>query len=512
MLRRLFFVMLSASALLPVWPLMADDFTDTIAYAYTHHPALKAEQENMEASRDTVWEAYSGFMPTVTANYEHGRKRFEFEGADQENVPTTNKVLSVSQPLFQGGGTLAQIRTARSLSQAEEARLYAAGQEVLFKAVAAYARMVEAETLLEINRDNVNLLGKHMEATRTRRKAKDVTITDLALSEARQARAEADLSDAEGNYDSARATYIREIGREPRAVEKLPPLPPHLPDSREDVAKLSERHPSLQAARHQENAADSTVDSRVATILPSVSLQGTAQEQDGISTLSPSLSRLREEAVMVKVSIPLYQSGAEYARLSQARHRHQKARNDTLDTVRDTRENALKAWDDFVAAQGAVAGNQKATDAAQHALAGIQEEYKYGTRTVLDVLDTQQEFFAARRGLIRAQTQRVISAYRLLAAIGSLDPQTLKLNVGKGAPVLHTEEAEDTPVAVGKQAEYTPPPPPVSASSVLVARMMPMDGEGETIDIPLLAPAAGTMKMLGSVSAQPDPLLQPGTE
>lgn len=409
-------------------PTMADDFSDTIAYAYAHHPDIRAAQENLEAVRDTIWEAHGGYQPTVIANYERGRKRFQFDGSDQKYVNTTTKQLTVSQPIFRGGGTLAQIKTARALTRAEEARFFNVGQEVLLGAISAYARVIEAAKVLEINRDNVDRLEQHMEATRTRRKAKDLTVTDVALSESRLSRAESSLHDAEGNYDSARATFFREVGKQPE-VAYLPPLPTNLPDTQDEVLAQSKKHPSLTIAEEQEKAADSTIDSRISTILPNVSLQGKLEEQEGISTLSSSLNNLREDSITLRVSIPLYQSGAEYARISQARHRYQKARSDAADTVRDTKENALNTWHGYVAAKGAVESNKRAYEAASRALSGIQEEYKYGARTVLDVLDTQQELFAAEQALIRAQTRQVITAYSLKAALGQLDPQSLRLNI-----------------------------------------------------------------------------------
>lgn len=440
MLRRFFILPLLASTALIASPVCAGDFSDTIAYAYATHPDLKAAEENLEAVRDTVWEAHGGYQPTITANYERGRKRFQFDGADQKYVNTMNKQLTVSQPVFRGGGTIAQIRTARAQTRAEEARFFGVGQEVLLNAITAYARVFEAEQILQINRDNVNRLEQHMEATRTRKKANDLTVTDVALSEARLSRAESNLRDAEGNYDSARAVFFREIGKQPDVTE-LPPVPA-LPETEDKVAELAKHHPNMTIAQEQEKAADSTIDARFSTLLPSVTLNGKMEDQEGISTLSSSLTNLREDSVTLRVTIPLYQSGAEYARLSQSRHRYRKARNDTFDTVRDTRKNAVNAWYDYTAAKGSVESNRRAYDAAERAFSGIQEEYKYGARTVLDVLDTQQELFAAQQGLVRAETREVIEAYRLLAAIGRLDPKHLKLNVKK-----YENEAEPSQVA-----------------------------------------------------------------
>lgn len=441
MLRRLFILPLLASTALMALPASADDFSDTIAYAYATHPDLKAAEENLEAVRDTVWEAHGGYQPTITANYERGRKRFQFDGADQKYVNTMNKQLTVSQPVFRGGGTVAQIRTARAQTRAEEARFFGVGQEVLLNSITAYARVFEAEKILQINRDNVDRLEQHMGATRTRRQANDLTVTDVALSEARLARAESNLRDAEGNYDSARAVFFREIGRQPDVTE-LPPIPAALPDSEEKVAELAKHHPNMTIAQEQEKAADSTIDARFSTLLPSVTLNGKMEDQEGISTLSSSLTNLREDSITLRVSIPLYQSGAEYARLSQSRHRYRKARNDTFDTVRDTRKNAVNTWHDYTAAKGSVESYNRAFDAAERAFSGIGEEYKYGARTVLDVLDTQQELFAAQQALIRAETREVIEAYRLLAAVGRLDPKHLKLNVKK-----YENEAEPSQVA-----------------------------------------------------------------
>lgn len=411
-------------------PALADDFSDTIAYAYAHHPDIRAGEENLSAVRDTIWEAYGGFQPTISANYERGRKRFQFVDSDQKYVSTTTKQLNVTQPIFRGGATIAQLQGARAQTRAEEARFFQIGQEVLFNAIKAYANVYEAAETLEINRENVSRLEQHMDATQTRRKARDLTITDVAFSKARLSRAQAELSNAEGNYDSARSTFLREIGREPD-VSALPPLPANLPASEAEVVALSKDNPNMVIAEETKKAADSFIDTRVSTILPNVSLVGKMEDQDGISTMSSSLNSLREDSVVLRVSIPIYQGGGEYARISQARHRYQKARHDTFDTVRDTRRNAVNAWNDYVSAKNAVASSKDAFEAARDAFGGIQEEYKYGSRTVMDVLDTQQELFAAQQTLLRAKSREVVGAYGLLAAIGRLDPKTIKLNLKK---------------------------------------------------------------------------------
>lgn len=179
-------------------------------------------------------------------------------------------------------------------------------QEVLLDAVTAYIDVVEKQESLALVGENVVVLTTHLEGTRTRYDAGELTVTDVSQSEARLARAQAELTDAEAALASAYAVYVRATGREASAG-RLPALPGPLPENLQEVLALAAEHPALKRAQYNRNAADHVIDTRVAALLPDVNIQGVVRDSEGSST--PSINATDDRALMLQVSIPLYQSG-----------------------------------------------------------------------------------------------------------------------------------------------------------------------------------------------------------
>jgi TolC family type I secretion outer membrane protein len=400
----------------------ADDFKEMLEDVSRSHPALQAEYAALQATVEGESEAVSGFFPTVVAGYDRGRHRIRYNSLPAAYEDTVTKQLVLTQPLFNGGETIAAWGAAQERTLAGKERFSLVKQQVLLDAVSAYVGMSEKQQVLDMVRENVEVLTTHLEGTRTQFAEGELTITDVSQSEARLARAQAELTDAEAALASARAAYIRATGKKP-SVDRLPPLPASLPAGVQEVLTLADRHPALKQAEHNRKAADHTIDTRFAALLPDVSMQGLVRNSEGSST--PSINATDDRALMLQVSIPLYQSGAEYARLRQAHHQYEQADSQTRDTARIVREEALRQWHDYTAADEAIASHKKAIRAAEDALQSVRIEQMEGTRTVLDVLNAQEEWYAARINLLRAESRRVLAAYRLLASVGTLDKVTL---------------------------------------------------------------------------------------
>jgi TolC family type I secretion outer membrane protein len=403
-------------------PVHADEFGKMLEDVAASHPALQAEQAALEATEEGESEAVSGFFPSVVASYDRGRHRIRYNSLPSYYENTTEKQLVVTQPVFNGGETLAQWGAAKERTKAGREHLSLVKQEVLLDAITAYIDVVEKQESLALLGEKVVVLTTHLEGTRTQYAAGELTSTDVSQSEARLARAHAELADAEADLASAYAAYVRVTGREAK-IDRLPSLPGPLPENLQQVLALVKEHPALRQAQHQQNAAEHVIDTRVAALLPDVSVQGVMRDSEGSST--PSINATDDRAVMLQVSIPLYQSGAEYARLRQARHQFEQADGQARDTARAVREGALREWNDYSAAGEAIVSHRKVIRSAEEALSSVRIEQAEGTRTVLDVLNAQEEWYAGRINLLRAESRQVLSAYRLLAAVGTLDQAVL---------------------------------------------------------------------------------------
>lgn len=424
-------------------PKKTSDFVDALASAYVNNPRLKAEREALKSIDESVAQAISGYRPYLSAEFGKGRERASTDNQSWRYDNTTSKELIFTQPLFNASGTTAEVQAAKARVKAAQAQLQAVEQSVLQEAINAYADVVEKQSLLELSRNNVNVLREQVRVTQARFEVGELTRTDLAQSESRRARAEAEARQAEGDLASARAQFQRVIGYNPENL-LLPPEAPALPASASDaVAEGQEQNPEIIRARFSEKAADKDINARVSNLLPNASLRGSMRRSDGGT---PNINSLDNDSLTVNLSIPLYQSGAEYSRVREAKNRREEARFDTLDTLSSVTATVTRAWEDYQASLAVITSTTSAIKAAELALEGIKSEYDYGTRTTLNVLDAEQELLSNRVNLVRAQRNKTVNAYNLRAATGKLTAQSLKLPVEIYDPQTHLDAVKWKPV------------------------------------------------------------------
>lgn len=406
----------------------ASSFEDALKSAYENNPQIKAERQRQEATDETVSQAVSGFRPTIGANYSRGRQETSVTGSP--DVSGTNEVqqLRVEQPLFRGGATWSSYQSALQQVKAGQNQLAAIEQGVMLNAVAAYMDVVAASAILDLSRKNADVLGEQLEAANTRFQVGEVTRTDVAQSEARLSDARTSVIAAEGSLLSAIATYERIIGLRPEGTLTVPEKMPELPLTLDEAMERARAaNPELLSAIYAAKASDYDVDTTTAALLPRVSLVGTlARTKGGGNSGDVDVD---QDRIGVEVAIPLYQAGAEYSRVREASAVARQRDHESIDTRRAVDEAVTKAWEQLESAIATIGTRNDQIAAAGLALEGVKQEQQYGSRTVLDVLDAEQELFSARTNLVRSQRDRIVAAYNLAFRLGQLTPAVLGLNV-----------------------------------------------------------------------------------
>jgi|CXWL01.1.fsa_nt_gi outer membrane protein len=416
-------------------------FKEVLEYVYANHPKIKAQREALKVADEGVSQAVSGFRPDVSANLSKGRERTGNVAETWNYDDTKSRGLTVTQPIFSGGGTVASFLTAKERMKAARAELSATEQQVLYDAVVAYTDVVEKQSVLELNQQNVAVLQKQMDVTDARFKVGELTLTDTSQAKARLAGAQANERQALGDLEASRATFRRTIGHDAESKVAMPSVPSGIPQSLNEAKELAQRNnPILKSARHSEKAASDNVYVHGATLLPNVSLQGTMSRSDG-NSLS-ALNKVDQDSIKLNVSIPIYQSGAEWSRLREARNLAQQAKFNSLDTNESVVESVNLAWEAYNTSKAIIVSNEAAVSAAETALNGVRKENEFGVRTILDVLNAEQETFSARVNLIRAVRTEKIQAYRLLATVGKLTSKDLNLKTRIEDPKEHYDSVK----------------------------------------------------------------------
>lgn len=419
-------------------------FTNSLVTTYNTNPRIKAERQRQEATDESVAQAVSGFRPNLTGSYNRGRQRTSFDGADWSSSTSEDKGLTISQPLFRGFGTIAGYRSAVQRVMAGAYQLYAVEQQVLLEAIAAYMNVVANVSILDLARNNRDVLHKQLDASLERFNVGEVTRTDVAQSEARLSQAKTQVISSEGRLISSIAEYERVVGHKPEGQLVTPDNIPELPATlKEALAQARAANPELLSAVHAAKSSDHDVSVRKSVILPTVSLVGSMNRQEGAGVLGSS--QFDQDSLTLQVSVPLYQSGAEYSRVREAKSVARQRKEESIDAGLAVDEAVTKAWEQLETAINTIRTREDQIKAAEIALEGVKQEQEYGARTILDVLDAEQELFNARTNLVTAQRDRVVASYNLLLNLGRLTPKNLELPVKEYDPSEHYDDIKWLP-------------------------------------------------------------------
>ncbi|MCF8480772.1 MAG: TolC family outer membrane protein [Rhodospirillum sp.] len=419
-------------------PSFAETFEEALISAYQGNPTIAARRAVLRAVDEQVPQALSNWRPQVSiqgsAFYEN---KDNYPGEkNASTVPATVGIV-LDQNIFRGFRTQAETDIAEATIKAERATLHAAEQTVLLNAARAYFNVIQNQAVLELNTNNEDVLNRQQQAAEDRFRVGEITRTDVAQAESRRAGAISDRIGSEGDLETARASYEQVVGHPPVNLV-APALYGKLPLTLDDaIAEALTRNPDIVNALYAWDAAQATIRDEKGKLLPTVTA-----ESSYIWAHEPSVANLDTTTFKVglNVSVPLYQSGAIYSQIRDAKHRAGQRRLQ-VDEQRDAIvQGVTTAWQSLQSANARVISYNSQIEAATIALEGVQREAQVGSRTTLDVLDAEQELLTSRVNLVRAQRDAAINTYELLNAMGRMTARDLELDTPIYDPVKHYED------------------------------------------------------------------------
>ena len=413
-------------------PVRAETLEDALAAAYNNNPQILGERAGLRATDEGVAQALAGWRPTVTFQGAIGTETSESTPPAPPSVPAHQGFqphtysLTVTQPIYNGGNTIAKTAQAEDLVQAERAKLIATESTAFFAAAQAYFDVLRDLAVVELDRNNEQVLTRQLEATSDQFRVGQVTRTDVAQAEARLAAARATRQTDQGTLENDRASYTRAVGHPPIDLVQ-PTLHPAIPATRDEALALAAtKNPNVISAQFTEIAARDNVAQIKAQLLPSVSIVGNINRSQE-STLNGRETTTR--SVIAQMTMPLYEAGNIWSQSRQAIENAGKARGTTDDTRRQAVQTATQAWETTQSARASINSLQSTIRAASIALEGVTQQQQVGSRTVLDVLNAQQELFADRTLLVKAQHDLAVAEFNLSQQIGRLTAVDLELPV-----------------------------------------------------------------------------------
>lgn len=468
--RRLVAAGLGVAVLLSVvaGPAGAETLTQALSAAYKFNPKLDAARAAQRATDEEVPRALSGYRPSVTGQATTGYQN------TNSNVGTANTgtlhprtySVGVVQPIFRGFRTVNAVNGAEATVRAGRETLRLSEQSVLLEAVTAFGDVVRDQNIVKLRENNVTVLTRDLKATQDRFNVGEVTRTDVAQAQARRALAVSALDLAKANLQSSRASFERVIGHPPAGL--VAPNPTKLvPKSQQEAIEIALREsPTIVAALYREQAARYAIETIRGELLPTVQLESNyGKSFDTAPTATGSISEIEQTTVTGRVTVPFYTGGEVQARVRQAKHTHVQRLQEIEQNRTEQQAQVVQAWSNMVAARAQVESDQASVDANRIALAGVREEERVGQRTLLDVLNAEQELLNSEVNLATDRRNLLVASYSVLAAIGRLNAQELAVSESVYDPEQNyhntRRKAFDTSITYGDgRREALPPEAP----------------------------------------------------
>jgi outer membrane protein len=405
---------------------------DALNQTYQNNIQLNAERENLKASEEDINISKSDYMPSLTLSgsksIEDTNKLTNQTGGDAtiSDVDPFTTSIKLEQTLLDFGRGLELKKSITGLNLAK-AKLTKKEQDVLHSAIDAYSSLILAREKQNINRKNLNLLKRQVENDKIRLDRGQITITDLAQSESSLAGAQAQFTQAKSDLLIAKLTYENIIGKisDPNKLKKNSNAIVSIPKTLDEAINLSKQNnPDIKIAKFDLAQSEKDLAISESDLMPTASL---SLERSYADDISSTIDEREKDVLKATVSWPFYSGGKKRSTIDKNSNLTNRKKLLLDDVVRTNQTNVASAWSSLEASKGFLNSVKAQVRAAQIANDGIAAEYERGSRTTLDVIQSNTLLLSAQISLASSEKNYLMAQYNLLKAVGLLNSQYLKL-------------------------------------------------------------------------------------
>lgn len=420
----------------------AQSLFDTLSQTYSYNPQIDAERARLRATDEDVSRANSGYRPSLNASADLGavntKIRPDLSGSSGSTKPRGYSVDLV-QPIFRGFRVTNAVNAAEANVRAGRETLRNTEQTVLLSAVTAYGDVVRDQAIVRLRENNLKFLSTELQATRDRFAVGEVTRTDVAQSEARLALAKSELALANANLKTSRGVYEQIVGSPPQNLQEASPNSKLVPSGLEEAIGIGTReNPQVVGALYREQAGRYQIEQIRGELLPDAQLEASYSDRFDSST---NTEEVETTSVVGRVNVPIFPSGGEvYARVRQAKHTHVSLIQEIEQSRAAAQAEVVRTWSQLQAFRAQITADRSQIEANEVALEGVREEEKVGQRTLIEVLNAQQELLQSRVQLETTKRNLLVAAYSVISAIGRLSVAEIGAASSVYDPEVHYDE------------------------------------------------------------------------
>ena len=405
---------------------------DALNQTYQNNIQLNAERENIKASEEDINISKANYKPSLTLSgsksIEDTNKLTNQNGSDAaiSDVDPFTTSIKLEQIILDYGRDLTLQKSITGLDLAK-AKLLKKEQDILHSAIEAYSNLILAREKLIINRKNLKLLNRQVENDKIRLDRGQITITDLSQSESSLAGAQAQFTQAKSELLIAKLTYENIIGKiaDPNQLKKNSNAIVSIPKTLNEAISLSKKNnPDIKIAKFDLEKSEKDLAIAESDLKPTASL---SLERSYTDDISSTIGEREKDILKATVSWPFYSGGKKRSTINKNSNLSTRKRLLLDDVVKTNETNVASAWSRLESSKGFLNSVKAQVRASKIANEGIAAEYERGSRTTLDVIQSNSLLLSAQISLASSEKNYLMAQYNLLKAVGLLNSQYLKL-------------------------------------------------------------------------------------
>ena len=419
----------------------AQTLKEAIFKALNSNPGLNAQRASVRATKEKLSQAQAAFFPKINATADIGFSTQSGRSGLFGNLTTFDYQthpksfgVEATQNIFDGWRTTNTVQQSRKLIDSTIETFQAQEQLTIFNAANAYLNVLRDIEIEKNQRDNANFVNEQYIFVNGRHSFGDVTQTELNQAKSHLAVAKSQLLTASAALAESRALFEQIIGNQPGKLVSPPALDALAGISLEKALQTAaQQHPGIRAAKGAASAAWLQVKITEADFSPKIGVTASLGKRFDVSTRGDTQL---SGSVIGKLTVPLFDGGEVSSRSRQSRELAAQRQLETDAVSAQVKSSVMTSWNQYQIGKSQVASAQQQISTAQIALSGMVEEYRYGLRTMLDVLNAQQDLLYARNNYMKVQHDRVLATFSLALATGRLTQENVLAGLVSGKAVL----------------------------------------------------------------------------
>ena len=413
----------SASVLVLVFATSSAAFAQSMDVAIKHavetNPTIGVVANNREAVKEELRQAYGLYLPQLDTNAAIGPESTDNDNARNATGRTrTDASLNLQQRVFTGFETKYQVERQKARVESAAHRVYENAEVTALDAIGAYLEVIRQRELFALSKQNVDFHTEILGKLEQRAAGGVGTQADVAQTRARVSRAQATLAQAANDLADAESLYTRVVGQFPGELSR-PDFPSAaLPQTLETAVDLSTKNnPTVKVSESDVNVADADIGVAEAAFYPKLNIEGASSYRNDVSG---DTGHEFDNNILLRARMNIFRGGIDRATRQETVFRMHQARSEREKSVVNANEETRRGWFAYQASAQRVGQLESAVTDLKTTRDAYEQQFNVGQRSLLDLLDAENELFTARGQLISSDLNQLRAGYRLLASTGTL--------------------------------------------------------------------------------------------